>query len=82
MSERQVLGRSPLHWAIVLGVSLGISLGVAEFVMIDIQSIMPDYSMTETLLFWGLLALIGFIWLEIRALRERATVLESEGRNE
>lgn len=78
MSEsRQVLGRSPLHWAIVAGVSLGVSLGIAEFLWIDIQGIMPDYSTGVLLLSWGLLALIALVY---RALNNRITALESDVR--
>lgn len=67
MSEsREVLGRSPLHWAIVLGVGLGVGLGAAELLFIDIGALMPDYSLSETIISFGLLALIGLVWLNVR----------------
>jgi hypothetical protein len=79
MSDTVTFTRAVLRWAIVIGVLGGVVLGVGEFVFFDIRGIMPEYSLTESLLSWGLLALFAFGWLELRDLHERITSLESAG---
>lgn len=63
MSDRY---RSLIYWAIVLGVGCGIGLGIAEFLWIDIQGIMPDYSPTQLLISWGLVALLAVVYFDLR----------------
>lgn len=57
---------SALRTAIVLGVGSGIALAIAELVWIDIGGLMPNFSLSETILSFGVLALFGFLWLEVR----------------